>query len=76
MISLLVAIFGKNRIPNSVRYGLLLIGIIGLIYRLRKLYVTHKKDPEIEIKVQPGNPIIEVKQPPPQLGLLKYYHGY
>ena len=76
MISLLVAIFGKNHIPSYVRYGLLVIGIAALVYRLRKLYLATKPEPEIEITVQAKQPPIEVKQPAPQLGLIKYMHGY
>jgi hypothetical protein len=76
MISLLVAIFGKNHIPPYVRYGLIVIGLAALIYRLRKLWIETKPKPEIEITVQPKQSPIEVKQPAPQLGLIKYMHGY
>lgn len=34
MISLLIAIFGKDRIPNGLRYALLTFGISMLAYRL------------------------------------------
>lgn len=77
MISLLVAIFGKQlHIPTYVRVGLLALGIGILIYRVRGLLTKKSPEPEIEIKVQPASPVVEVKQPPPQLGLLKYTYGY
>jgi hypothetical protein len=45
MISLLIAIFGKDRIPNSLRYALLTFGISMLAY---KLYLFRKVQREIK----------------------------
>lgn len=70
MISLLAAVFGKDHLPPFVRYGLLAVGIAGLIYRLRKLAVEHKDDPEIKITVKPASPIVKAEQPA-SLGYLR-----
>jgi len=42
MLSLLVAYFGKGRIPNSIRYSLMTIGLTLLAYRLYKIYKANK----------------------------------
>lgn len=42
MLSLLVAIFGKGRIPNSARLALFTVGIGILLYRLNRLRIAHK----------------------------------
>ena len=43
MISLLVAIFGKDRIPDGLRYALLAFGISMLSYRLYRLRKAHQE---------------------------------
>ena len=48
MISLLIAIFGKDRIPNGIRYVFLIIGLSALVYRLYKLKRAHQQLKEAE----------------------------
>ena len=47
MISLLIAIFGKDRIPDGLRVGILLFGLTILSIRIYKV-VKKSKQPTIE----------------------------
>lgn len=49
MISLLAAIFGKDRIPDGLRYALLVFGISMLSYRIYRLRKAHKELAEAQI---------------------------
>jgi hypothetical protein len=42
VISLLLAYFGKGKIPDSVRYLLMLMGLSLLVYRLKKIHRGQK----------------------------------
>lgn len=71
MVSLLIAIFGKGRIPPGIRYSFLVFGLSMLIYRLHRFRKAQQELAKAEIiqqvieqKVAAGETLPEPKPAP------------